>query len=80
MRRVLSNGSYICNTVRDCDLQSNIEYNEMFRPGRYYFVDGDYVCGGFAKGEELQKQIIRYKTILSALNLQKSDKASIPYR
>ena len=28
-------GTYVANTVRDEDLQNNIEYNKTYRPGRY---------------------------------------------
>lgn len=40
------NGDYKINIVADADLKDNIEYNKKWRPGRFYFVDGEYVCGG----------------------------------
>ena len=40
------NGDMVVNYVRDSDLSNNIAYNKANRPGRFYFVDGEYVCGG----------------------------------
>lgn len=39
------NGDYIVNMVDDKDLADNIKYNSIFRPGRFYYVDGKYACG-----------------------------------
>ena len=43
---VYENMQYKINYVDGKDLASNVEYNRKMRPGRYYFVDGAYVCGG----------------------------------
>ncbi|MDE7242414.1 MAG: hypothetical protein K2O18_00275 [Oscillospiraceae bacterium] len=60
-------GSYVTNTVREEDLQNNIEYNKCNRPGRFYFVDGEYVCGGMldadAKDEFIEKCKARMKEL-----------------
>lgn len=40
------NGDYVVNMVDDKDLEDNIRYNSVFRPGRFYYVDGKYACGG----------------------------------
>lgn len=44
-----NNGDFKCNTVKEENLKSNIEYNDAWRPGRFYFVDGQYACGGVLK-------------------------------
>lgn len=43
---VYPNMQFKVNHVSDEDLASNVEYNRAMRPGRYYFVDGIYICGG----------------------------------
>lgn len=40
------NGHYVVNYVRHEDLNRNVAYNRTFRPGRAYFVDGEWACGG----------------------------------
>lgn len=69
-------GSFKCNTVDDEKLQDNIEYNRVFRPGRFYFVDGEYVCGGVFK-EPKQSQLIEgFKNKIKELNLKPDYKVS----
>ena len=51
------NESFKVNVVADEDLERNIEYNKKWRPGRFYFVDGEYVCGGVLK-EPYQTEFI----------------------
>ena len=44
------NGDFVVNHVRDEDLAGNVAYNEAYRPGRAYFVDGKHACGGTIDG------------------------------
>lgn len=44
------NGYYVVNYVRHEDLDRNVAYNRVFRPGRAYFVDGEWACGGSGQG------------------------------
>lgn len=64
------NGDFKCNTVSDENLKSNIRYNEMFRPGRFYFVDGEYVCGGVLKEPHQTEFIEKCKKRIIDMNLQ----------
>lgn len=74
-----NNGDYKTNTVPDENLQRNIEYNRTFRPGRFYFVDGEYVCGGLLKEPYKSEFIQECKEKLAELNLKSDYCDSTPY-
>ena len=65
-----ANMDYVINYVRDKDLKNNIAYNRTFRPGRAYFVDGEYVHGGMFNEEAMPAFIERCKQKLKELNPQ----------
>lgn len=72
------NGSLVVNHVRHEDLASNVKYNRTFRPGRAYFVDGEWTCGGDVDGkpgEFVRSCMDRIK----AMSLPKPEKDSRPY-
>lgn len=64
------NGDFKCNTVSTEHLQSNIEYNKSWRPGRFYFVDGEYVCGGVFKEPKQSELIERFRNKIKELDLK----------
>lgn len=66
------NESFKVNVVADEDLQNNIEYNRKFRPGRFYFVDGEYVCGGVLKEPYQQEFIEKCKKRLKNFRVDNS--------
>ena len=72
-------GSYVCNTVRDEDLKSNIEYNDMNRPGRIYFVDGEYACGGLMEQYTKDAFIEKCKERMKELGLKPAASDTHPY-
>ncbi len=43
------NGDHVVNYVADADLEEHVSFNRKCRPGRYYFVDGKYRCGGMLR-------------------------------
>lgn len=63
-------GSFKCNTVADKHLADNIKINKEFRPGRFYFVDGEHVCGGLLKEPEKSLFILKCKQKIKDLNLK----------
>lgn len=71
--------SYQVNYVRDTDLAGNIEYNRTFRPGRYYFVDGRYACGGILKEPEKSAMVARLESYLASLAIPDRTTDSRPY-
>lgn len=73
------NGEFVVNTVPDGDLEKNIEYNEIMRPGRFYFVDGEYVCGGLLYQEAKEKFIEECKQKIKDLGLKARTFSSKPY-
>lgn len=72
--------TYQVNYVRDGDLDENVEYNRSMRPGRYYFVDGEYACGGILKAEEKEAKLAELKLFLESLAVPESDTDSRPYQ
>ena len=72
-------GSYVANTVRDSDLKNNIEYNKTNRPGRFYFVDNEYVCGGLYQPEIQAAYIEKYKARIIELGLKPMSHDTRPY-
>ena len=73
------NGQYKCNTVAEEDLQRNIEYNSTFRPGRFYFVDGKYVCGGIVKEPDKTEYIRQCEQRIKDLGLKPEPRCTKPY-
>ena len=63
-------GTYVTNTVSNEKLRANVEYNRKNRPGRYYFVDGEYVCGQHFTAEYHKQFIETCKSRIVSLNLQ----------
>ena len=72
-------GSYAANTVRDSDLKNNVEYNKANRPGRFYFVDGEYACGGLLHADEQAEFIENCKKRIVELGLKPLPYDSRPY-
>ena len=72
-------GSYVSNTVRDCDLEANIEYNKHYRPGRTYFVDGEYACGGMFEPEAQARFIETCKERIGSLGRKPESCDTRPY-
>ena len=60
-------------------LPDNIEYNRLMRPGRYYYVDGEYVCGGMVMEEKLTERIAMHKDRIRKLGILLSSHDSAPY-
>ena len=73
------NGEFVVITVTDGDLEGNIEYNRRMRPGRFYFVDGVYICGGCLHGEMKEKFIAECKQRIKDLGLKARTISSKPY-
>ena len=73
------NGDYKVNYVRDADLENNIAYNRTNRPGRFYFVDGEYACGGCLIQPAQDEFIAKCKQRLAELELPERDFDSRPY-
>ena len=73
------NGDYVVNHVRDEDLKGNIEYNRRNRPGRFYFVDGEYVCGGALLPEPQAEFIAKCLKRIEDMNIKPSMRDSRPY-
>lgn len=71
-------GSFKVNVVADEDLRSNIAYNKTWRPGRFYFVDGEYVCGGVLAEPHKSEFIQKCKDRLQSIHVDKN-KTTKPY-
>lgn len=67
-----NNGEFKCSTVSSEHLESNIEFNKRWRPGRFYFVDGEYVCGGMLLEPYQSQRIAKYKQKIKDLDLKPS--------
>lgn len=74
------NGDYVVNHVADEHLAANIEYNRTYRFGRFYFVDGEYACGGALIPKEQEKFIAKCKARLAELAIEPADRPSETYR
>lgn len=72
---------WVYNVVRELDLETHIEYNKSFRPGRLLYVDGKRVIDGCLKAEYLVEYDELEKSIRSSL-LQNINMwtPTIPYR
>lgn len=73
------NGEFRTNTVKGRNLADNIEYNRHMRPGRFYYVDGEYVCGGMLKKEFMPERISLHKKTIKELGLKPRDFDTAPY-
>lgn len=74
------NGQFKTNTVKGENLADNIEYNRHMRPGRYYYVDGEYVCGGMLKKEFMPQRIAEHKARIKELDLKPANHDTAPYQ
>lgn len=73
------NGDFKTNTVKGKNLPNNIEYNRFLRPGRFYYVDGEYVCGGMLKKEFMPDKIRGHKARIHELGLKPKNYDTAPY-
>ena len=73
------NGQAVVNIVRDQDLEGNIKYNAEFRPGRFYFVDGEYACGGLLVHDAQTAFIEQCKARIAEMDLPEPVTDSRPY-
>lgn len=74
------NGDYVVNHVADEHLEANVRCNRDYRPGRFYFVDGEYMCGGVLKPDAQAAFIEKCKKKLAELNIQPASFPSKEYR
>lgn len=77
---VYPNGDYVVNMVDQEDLESNIKYNATWRPGRYYYVDGKYVCGGVLNTEVEEARIKEHLAMIAGLNITPTRFPTRPYK
>lgn len=61
---VYLSGDSVTTRVRDADLAADVAYNATFRPGRLYFVDGKYVCGGLLRRPRLDEVVAEFRARL----------------
>lgn len=71
---VYPNLQYVVNHVMDVDIESNIEFNKTFRPGRVYIVDGEIVSYGLGRSKEFLDQCLEI-----AKTVKPSNVATTPY-
>ena len=76
---IYNNKQYKFNVVSDEDLESHIEYNKTFRPGRIFYVDGKRVNDGMLKPEYLSEYDKIADEFYKNNNVDMS-KPTIPYR
>ena len=76
---IYANGEYKYNVVLDEHIESHIEYNKTFRPGRLLYVDGKRVYNGMIKEECLSKYDEIAKNFYENNNIDMT-KDTIPYR
>lgn len=75
-----SNGDYVVNMVDDKDLADNIKYNSTFRPGRFYYVDGKYACGGMLIPDAQKERIAQHEAQIAEMNRKPTLCAVTPYK
>lgn len=63
------NDTYSIEYIPNDKLQDAISYNDAFRPGKFHFVDGKYVCGGMLKQPYQQEFIDKCATRLKTMNI-----------
>ena len=71
---IYANGDFKINGVSEDHLESHIEYNQKYRPGRALVVDGKIEYCGYLKESEILH--ILKKNNLENLKLEKS---TVPY-
>ena len=76
---IYADGTRVVNYVADADLAANIAYNKLMRPGRYYFVDGEYTCGGILHGKAKAEMISKLRRIVSSIPLATPTAPVYPY-
>ncbi|MBD5585068.1 MAG: hypothetical protein HDQ88_08295 [Clostridia bacterium] len=76
---VYLNETYVVNHVAEEDLQENIKYNEFWRPGRFYFVDGKHVCGGCLKQPFQDEFVQKWEKKIEEMQLPEPVMPSIEY-
>lgn len=64
------NGEFRSSTISDEKLQESIDFNKAWRPGRFYFVDGEYVCGGLLVEPKKSERIEKFKNMLKEMDLK----------
>ena len=74
------NGDFKTNTVPGKSLPDNIEYNRHMRPGRFYYVDGEYMCGGMLKSEFMPGKIAEHKARITERDLRPANHDTAPYQ
>ena len=74
---IYPNGDMVTNTVHGSHLADNVKYNDDFRPGRFYFVDGEYACGGMLKEPFQSRRIAEIKEKIKDVKPENHDSA--PY-
>jgi hypothetical protein len=72
---VYSSGDFKTNAVDPKDLQSHIEYNLAFRPGRALFVDG--AC--HYRASLTEEEVVSWTMKIASLDL-KPTRCSVPYQ
>lgn len=74
---VYSNGEFKVNIVRPEHLESHIQYNADFRPGRMLFVDGKYAVGGVLKKEYQEQMITEWEEKIGKMSFDTSKPSSV---
>lgn len=78
---IYQNKSYKWNVVTDEDLESHIEYNLTFRPGRIFYVDNKRLNNGLLDEDNLSEyDKIAYDFFKSADNTINMEIATTPYQ
>ena len=73
------NGHYVVNYVRHEDRNRNVAYNRTFRPGRAYFVDGEWACGGGGQDGQPTNFVKACSERIKALDVPEPVTDSRPY-
>lgn len=68
------NGNWKCNGVHEEHIETHIEYNKSYRPGRTLFVDGEMVYKGLGISQETIRTFM--ETDLPKIKI---DKCTAPY-
>jgi hypothetical protein len=69
---VYNNNTHVINIVKDVHLQSHIEYNKTFRPGRLLFIDGKYNSGGMVDDATLKNLISEWEKKIASFKIDLS--------
>lgn len=65
---VYNNNTYKINIVKPDHLESHVEYNKIFRPGRALFVDGKCVHSGYLS----EQRIIEWEDKIKGMEIDSS--------